>query len=64
MPSKQNKQKKGTAKRLIKMLFSFYPVMMPVVVACILFSAVVNAVPSIFMQNIISIVETSWQSGD
>ena len=64
MPSKQNKQKKGTAKRLIKMLFSFYPVMMPVVVTCILFSAVVNAVPSIFMQNIISIVETSWQSGD
>ena len=64
MPSKQNRQKKGTAKRLIRMLFSFYPVMMPVVVGCILFSAVVNAVPSIFMQNIISIVETSWQSGD
>ena len=61
---KQNKKKKGTVRRLIKTMFSFYPVMMPVVVACIIFSAVVNAVPSIFMQNIISIVESSWQSGD
>ena len=55
---KQNKKKKGTVRRLIKTMFSFYPVMMPVVVACIIFSAVVNAVPSIFMQNIISIVES------
>ena len=59
---KQNKKKKGTVRRLIKTMFSFYPVMMPVVVACIIFSAVVNAVPSIFMQNIISIVESSGKA--
>lgn len=40
--------------RLIKMLFSFYPVMLPVALACILFNAIISSIPSIFMQNVIS----------
>ncbi len=54
----------GTALRLIKMLFSFYPRLLPVTLALIIFSAVVGAVPAIFMQNVIELVETSWQTGD
>lgn len=56
--------KKGTTKRLLKTMLSFYPVMLPLTVICIIFSAVISSIPAIFMQNIIAIVEQSWQSGD
>lgn len=56
--------RKHTVKRLIKTLFEFYPVMMPVVIGCILFNAVVSSIPSVFMQNTIAVVEQNWQSGD
>ena len=55
---------KGVLRRLLRTLFEFYPVLLPVTVACILFNAVVSSVPSIFMQNVIAAVEQSWQSGD
>lgn len=55
--------KKGTAARLIKTLFGFYPVMMPLTVVCILFNAVVSSMPSIFMQKVIAAVEENWRSG-
>ena len=57
-------KKQGTLKRVIKMLFEFYPVLMPLVVVCVLLNAVVSSIPAIFMQNIIALVEQSWQSGD
>ena len=56
--------KKGTVRRLIKMLFGFYPVMMPLTLFCIVFSAVVSSIPAVFMQNVIALIESSWQSGD
>ena len=56
--------RKGTTRRLLKMLLEFYPVKMPLTIFCILFSAVVSSVPAIFMQNVIALVESSWQSGD
>ena len=56
--------RKGTLKRLLRTLFEFYPVLLPVTLACILFNAVISAIPSIFMQNIIAIIEDSWQAGD
>ncbi len=62
---KNKKAKKShTLLRLFKMLFRFYPVMMPLVVFLIIFSAIVSSAPSLFMQNIISLVESSWQAGD
>lgn len=45
-------------------MFGFYPVMLPVALICIIFSAIVGAIPAIFMQNVIAVVETSWKSGD
>lgn len=56
--------KKGTTLRVIKTLLGFYPIMMPATIICIIFSAIVGAIPAIFMQNVIAIVEKSWQSGD
>ena len=57
------KVKKGTAGRVIKTLFGFYPVMMPLTLVCIVFNAVVSSIPSVFMQRVISSVEESWNSG-
>ena len=56
--------KKGVIRRIIRTLFSFYPVLMPVVLFCILFNAIVSAIPAVFMQNIIAVIEQSYQSGD
>ncbi|MDY4167415.1 MULTISPECIES: ABC transporter ATP-binding protein [Eubacteriales] len=56
--------KQGTLLRIFKTLFSFYPVMMPVVVACILFSAIISSLPAVFMQKVIAVIEANWQSGD
>ena len=56
--------KQGTLLRIFKTLFAFYPVMMPVVVACILFSAIISSLPAVFMQKVIAVIEANWQSGD
>ena len=60
----QAEPKKGVIRRIIRTLFSFYPVLMPVVLFCILFNAIVSAIPAVFMQNIIAVIEQSYQSGD
>ena len=68
MPNKKgtgsNGARRGVLKRLIRMLFGFYPVLLPVVIICILFNAIISSIPSVFMQNVIAAVEQSWQSGD
>jgi len=56
--------KKSLIVRLFKDIFRFYPVMFPVVIVCIIFNAAISSIPAIFMQNIIAIVEKSWQAGD
>ncbi len=60
----RNNVHQGVVKRLLKMMFQFYPVMLPVTLVCIVFSAIVGSVPAVFMQNIIAVIEQSWQSGD
>ena len=54
---------KGTMKRLLRMLFSFYPVALPLVILCVVFSAVVSALPAVFMQNIIAVLEQNAGAG-
>ena len=55
---------KGVLRRLLRTLFEFYPVLLPVTMVCILINAVVSAAPSIFLQNVIQIVDDSYKSGD
>ncbi len=64
MSVKNRQGKKGIIRRLLKTIHRFYPVLMPVTVICIVFNAIVSALPAVFMQNIIANVEQSWQSGD
>ena len=44
--------KKGTFKRLIKELFSFYPRLLPLTILCIILSAAVGAIPALFMRQV------------
>ncbi|WP_461816008.1 ABC transporter ATP-binding protein [Faecalimonas sp.] len=57
------REKRGAFGRLLKTLFQFYPIKMPLILVCIIFSAAVTSIPGIFMQKIISIVEISWKTG-
>ena len=54
---------KGVLWRLLKTLFEFYPVLLPITLVCILINAIVSSVPSVFMQNIIALVDSSYKSG-
>ena len=54
----------GMLKRVLKMLFEFYPVLVPVAIVCILISAAASALPPIFMQKVIAAIETWQKSGD
>ncbi|MGN0517448.1 MAG: ABC transporter ATP-binding protein [Acutalibacteraceae bacterium] len=52
---------KGVFKRIIKMLIGYYPVLVPLTGICILFSSGVAAIPDIFIQKIIAIID-KWQA--
>ncbi|MDD6061310.1 MAG: ABC transporter ATP-binding protein [Oscillospiraceae bacterium] len=51
------KMKKGVIKRVLKMLMQFYPKLVPITAFCIVFSAVVAAIPDYFMPRIYSSIE-------
>ena len=50
--------------RVIRMLFRYYPVLMPVTVFCIVFSAVASSIPAVFIQQIVAVIEKWVSSGD
>ena len=51
------KAKKGTFKRLVRELFSFYPRLLPMTLCCIIFSAAIGAIPALFMRQVYSKIE-------
>ena len=55
---------KGVLRRLLRTLFEFYPVLLPITMVCILINAIVSAAPAVFMQNVIAVVDESYKSGD
>lgn len=57
------KARKGTLGRLLKTVLSFYPVMVPVIIVCIILNAVISSLPSFFMQKVVAIIETALASG-
>ena len=57
-------RKPGTFSRLIKTLFSFYPVLLPLVTLGVIVCAVINSIGATFLQRALEIISTSWQSGD
>ena len=62
---KRTTEKSGAIVRsLLRTMREFYPVMLPLAIVCIVINAIVSSIPSLFMQNIIAVIEQSWQSGD
>ena len=55
------KAPKGTFKRLMRSLFHFYPKMMTIALLCIVFNAIVSALPSIFMERIFKAIEAATE---
>ncbi|MCD7889188.1 MAG: ABC transporter ATP-binding protein/permease [Oscillospiraceae bacterium] len=58
-------KRKNVLVRLFKLLMSFYPVMLPVMLVLLVFNAIVRSLPSIFMQQVIALIEnctadTTW----
>ncbi len=50
--------------RLIKMLFQFYPVMLPAIIVCIVIAAVSSALPAIFQQQVLADIGEWYLTGD
>ena len=48
---------KGVVKRLLKSLFHYYPVMLPIAIACIVINAAISSVPALFMNNLFSLLD-------
>ncbi len=62
--SPKRKLNKKTLSRLIKELFKSYPVLVPVTIFCILFSAIVSSIPAIFIQKVIAVISEWYESGN
>ncbi len=58
------KMSKPVFGRIIKTLFSYYPVLVPLTIFCILFSSVAAAIPDMFIQKVVAIVDKWQSSGD
>ena len=50
--------------RAVKRLFRYYPRLAPLTMLCILFSSIVSAIPSLFTQNVIAVIERWYKTGD
>ena len=62
--NKKPKAKKGTFSRLIKLLYEFYPRLLPITIFCILFSAASSAVPDLYIQKVMAVIEKWYMTGD
>ncbi len=64
MKNNMKTPKKDVLKRTVKLLVSYYPRLVPLTVFCILFSSAAAAVPDIFIQKVIAVIEKYFSSGD
>jgi len=54
----------ATLKRVIKMLFQFYPKLVPLIIFCIIFCAAASSIPAVFVQKVIAAISKWSESGD
>lgn len=53
----------GSLGRAVKRFFSYFPKLAPLAIVCILGSALVGAIPSLFSQRIIAVVKETYENG-
>ena len=58
------KENFGAIKWTLKKFFGFYPVLGPLAMLCVLFSAIVASLPAIFIQKVLAVIEKWVTSGD
>ena len=63
MPMQRPQIKKGVFSRLVKMLFSFYPKLVPITIGCIIFSSIASSIPDMYIQKVIKIIVEALESG-
>ena len=56
-------KKKGVLTRVFKLLLEFYPVLLPITAVCIVLSAIVSAIPSIFTKNVLDVITEFLDKG-
>lgn len=61
---KRKKINFGSLKRVLKMLYGYYPVLLPIIVVCIIFAAITASVPAIFQQQVLAAIQKWITSGD
>ena len=54
----------ATLLRIIKMVHGFYPVLLPLFIVCIIVPAILQSLPSIFLQEALAVVGEYWQAGN
>ncbi|MCI6754249.1 ABC transporter ATP-binding protein [Galactobacillus timonensis] len=54
--------KAGTTRRLLKMLWGYYPKMMPLILVLIVLTAVISAVPAVFQQKVVAVIQETWET--
>ena len=64
MQMRKPQAKRGVFRRILRDLFHYYPVMLPVTIVLILFSAVSAAIPAVFMERVVTILSDSLDAGD
>ena len=47
---------KGIVKRLLKSLFHYYPVMLPIALVCIVINAAISSIPALFMERLYTLL--------
>ncbi len=63
MNKRPNKNAMPTLLRILKLLFKSYPVLIPVTIVCILFSAGVSSIPAIFTQKVLAVITDCLKNG-
>ena len=58
------KENFGAIAWTLKKFFGFYPVLGPLAMLCVLFSAIVASLPAIFIQKVLAVIEKWVSSGD
>lgn len=56
------KNKKHIVKRILQMMFASYPKLLTVIVFFIIINASISALPSVFQQKVVSIMEEAWNN--
>ena len=50
--------------RVVRKLFDYYPRLAPLTVVLVLFSSAVSSIPSLFVQNVLAVIEKWYRTGD